>query len=74
MTQSSQHSFSTSGQSRGGGLVTSDCVRRSTVFGRVAVTYVQGSPKGGGALGTLGVTNTRLAPVPPNERGYIYAG
>ena len=39
------------------------CAGRSNSAG-VAVTYVQGSPKGGGALGTLGVTNTRLLPVP----------
>jgi hypothetical protein len=62
-----KHTDRTCGQSRGGGFVTSDGVRRSKIFGRVAVTYVQGSPKGGGALGTLGVTNTRLSPVPPSK-------
>lgn len=68
IAQSQQHSFLTCGQSRGGGLVTSDGERRSNVFGRVAVAYVQGSPKGGGALGSLGVTSTRLAPAPSNEK------
>jgi len=60
------HNFTTRGQSRGGGVGTSESRRRSNVFGRVAVTYVQGTPKGGGALGLLGVPNTRLASVPPN--------
>jgi hypothetical protein len=62
----SNHSSCTRGMSRGGGVVTSDCIRRSKLFGRVAVTHVQGSPKGGGALGMLGVTNARLSPVPPS--------
>lgn len=66
---SSNHNNSTNGQFRWGGFVTSYCVRRSRLLGRVAVAYVQGSPKGGGALGTLGVTNTRLRPVPPFEMG-----
>lgn len=60
-----QHSKGTCGQSRGGGVVTSDSIRRSRSLGRVAVTHVQGPPKGGGALGMLGVTNTRLRSVPP---------
>lgn len=59
-----QHSFNTNGQSRWGGLVTSHGERRSMLFDRVAVAYVQGSPKGGGALGSLGVTSTRFRPVP----------
>ena len=41
------------------------------MFGRVVVTYVQGSPKGGGAQGLLGVTSTRLWPGPPIEIGGI---
>lgn len=54
------------GQSRRGGVETSNSRRRSnTIFGRVAVTHVQGSPKGGGALGLLRVSNTRLSSVPP---------
>lgn len=55
-----QHSCRTRGQSRGGGLVPSNSERRSKQFGRVAVAYVQGPPKGGGALGSLKGTNTRL--------------
>jgi hypothetical protein len=62
----SNHSSCTRGMSRGGGVGTSDCIRRSKLFGRVAVTHVQGSPKGGGALGMLGVPNARLSPVPPS--------
>lgn len=54
------HKVVTCGQSRGGGLTTSNSTRRSSYLGRVAVTYVQGLPKGGGALGVLGVVNTRL--------------
>ena len=69
ITNTSPHTFVTCGQSRGGGLVTSDSRRRSTCFGRVAVTYVQGPPKGGGALGLLEVTSTRLTPVPPQIEG-----
>lgn len=61
----SPHIGLTCGQSRGGGVVTSDSRRRSRFLGRVAVTHVQGPPKGVGALGLLEVTNTRLAPVPP---------
>ena len=61
------HNFTIRGQSRGGGLVTSNGVRRSNVFGRVAVTHVQGPPKGGGALGAPRVTSTRLASVPPSN-------
>ena len=62
------HTTTTCGQSCRRGLVTSHGERRSKHFGRVAVAYVQGSPKGGGALGSLGVTSTRLAPVPPRNR------
>ena len=65
----SPHTNATCGQSRRGGFVTSNSVRRSRFLGRVAVAYVQGPPKGGGALGTLGVTNTRLRPVPPTSKG-----
>jgi hypothetical protein len=64
-----KHTSSTCGQSRRGGVGTSNGGRRSNVFGRVAVTHVQGSPKGGGALGPPGVPNTRLAPVPPDRIG-----
>lgn len=63
------HSLPTCGKLRGGGVVTSDSRRRSISFGRVAVTHVQGSPKGGGALGLLEVTNTRLSPVPSQMMG-----
>lgn len=59
------HSSNTSGQSRWGGLVTSNSERRSRFLGRVVVAHVQGSPKGGDALGSLMVTSTRLRPVPP---------
>lgn len=65
----SPHSYRTCGQSRGGGLVTSHCERRSRSLGRVVVAYVQGSPKGGDALGSLRVTSTRLGPVPPFMNG-----
>lgn len=61
------HSNTTCGQSRRGGLVTSHCERRSSFLGRVVVAHVQGSPKGGDALGSLGVTSTRLCPVPPSH-------
>lgn len=61
----SPHTNITSGQFRWGGVVTSNCARRSRFLGRVAVTHVQGPPKGGGALGALKVTTTRLRPVPP---------
>lgn len=63
------HRKATSGQSRWGGLVTSHSERRSRSLGRAAVAYVQGSPKGGGALGSLGVTSARLRPVPPHSMG-----
>ena len=66
-----KHTTATCGQSRSGGLVTSHGERRSKHFGRVAVAYVQGSPKGGGALGSLGVTSTRLTPVPPDQMGVL---
>lgn len=69
MPQQSPHRSTTCGQSRKGGLVTSHRERRSSFLGRVAVAYVQGSPKGGGALGSLEVTSTRLAPVPPDRLG-----
>lgn len=62
-----QHSIHTCGQSRGGGVGTSSRARRSKAFGRVAVTHVQGSPKGGGALCVRRVPNARLVPVPPQE-------
>lgn len=63
------HSNRTCGQSRGGGVRTSKRTRRSRFLGRVAVTHVQGSPKGGGALCVRRVLNTRLAPVPPSYWG-----
>ena len=66
---SGQHTTNSCGTSRSRGLETSNSRRRSNVFGRVAVTHVQGSPKGGGALGLLRVSNTRLAPVPPDRLG-----
>lgn len=59
------HSVATCGQSRGGGVRTSNSRRRSRSLGRVVVAHVQGSPKGGDALGLLRVLNTRLRPVPP---------
>lgn len=62
----SPHIGLTCGQSRGGGVRTSKRTRRSRFLGRVAVTHVQGSPKGGGALCVRRVLNTRLAPVPPS--------
>lgn len=65
----SPHTDFTCGQSRRGGVETSNSVRRSRFLGRVAVAYVQGSPKGGGALGTLRVSTTRLWPVPPFKMG-----
>lgn len=55
-----QHSRGTRGKSREGGVETSNRTRRSKQFGRVAVTYVQGSPKGGDALCVRKVSNTRL--------------
>lgn len=64
-SQSSPHSYPTSGQSRWGGVRTSNSRRRSRFLGRVVVAYVQGSPKGGDALGLLRVLNTRLRSVPP---------
>ena len=63
------HSTVTCGKFRKGGVGTSHCTRRSNFFGRVAVAYVQGSPKGGGALCVRRVPNTRLAPVPPSQLG-----
>ena len=54
------HTPTTRGLSRGGGLITSRRAGRSKQFGRVAVTHVQGSPKGGGALHACGVINARL--------------
>ncbi len=71
ITKASPHTARTCGQSRGGRVGTSQSRRRSISFGRVAVTYVQGSPKGGGALGLLGVPNTRLMPVPPYSEGVL---
>jgi hypothetical protein len=67
------HNSSTRGQSREGGLVTSQSERRSRFLGRAAVAYVQGSPKGGGALGSLMVTSARLWPVPPHSTGDDHA-
>ena len=52
----------------GGGVETSRHTGRSRYLGRVAVTHVQGSPKGGGALSVCRVSNTRLCPVPPYDR------
>lgn len=63
------HITTSCGQSRSGGFTTSNSRRRSSFLGRVAVAYVQGSPKGGGALGLLRVVNTRLRPVPPDQMG-----
>lgn len=57
------------GQSRRGGVGTSNSRRRSSILGRVVVAYVQGSPKGGDALGLLRVPNTRLRSGPPFNRG-----
>lgn len=62
------HRRSTCGQSHGGGLITSCRTHRSRFLGRVAVAYVQGSPKGGGALCVRRVISTRLRPVPPLNR------
>lgn len=62
----SKHTNHTCGQSREGGLETSNSTRRSKQFGRVVVTYVQGSPKGGDALSVLRVSSTRLLPAPPS--------
>lgn len=64
----SPHSSLTCGQSRSGGVGTSNSRRRSRFLGRVVVAHVQGSPKGGGALGLLDVPNTRLCSVPPQRR------
>lgn len=59
------HSRHTCGQSRRRGLISSYGERRSKhAFGRVVVTHVQGSPKGGDALGSPGEINTRLRSVP----------
>lgn len=65
------HSTITCGQSRGGGVRTSIRERRSRFLGRVAVAHVQGSPKGGGALGSLEVLTTRLWSVPPSNGGKV---
>ena len=65
----SNHTGITCGQSRRGGFTTSNRTRRSSLLGRVAVAYVQGSPKGGGALCVRRVVNTRLCPVPPSDKG-----
>lgn len=63
------HSYTTCGQSRRGGVETSSRTRRSRFLGRVAVAYVQGSLKGGGALCVRRVSNTRLCPEPsPREK------
>lgn len=62
------HSNLTCGQSRRGGVGTSESRRRSRFLGRVVVAHVQGSPKGGDALGLLRVPNTRLCSVPPIGR------
>jgi hypothetical protein len=59
---STPHSRLTCGQSRGGGLIPSRRKLRSRFLGRVAVTHVQGSPKGGGALCLRRGINTRLRP------------
>jgi hypothetical protein len=64
----SPHSSLTCGQSRRGGLVTSHSERLPSFLGRVVVAHVQGSPKGGDALGSLEVTSTRLCSVPPERR------
>lgn len=63
------HRKVTSGQSRWGGVRTSNRTRRSRFLGRVAVAHVQGSPKGGGALCVRRVLNTRLRPVPQHSMG-----
>lgn len=69
VTPSGQHTQDSCGQSRSRGVGTSAAhAPVETCFGRVAVTHVQGSPKGGGALCVRRVPNTRLAPVPPHER------
>ncbi|CAH0497227.1 hypothetical protein [Novosphingobium sp. CECT 9465] len=62
------HRSVTNGPSRWGGVRTSNSRRRSRFLGRVVVAHVQGSPKGGDALGLLRVLNTRLCPVPPLRR------
>lgn len=74
-SQSSPHSWRTSGQSRWGGVETSNHRRRSSSLGRVAVTMSKALPKGGSALCLCRVSNTRLRPVPPSygEAG-LYRG
>lgn len=67
--QCCQHSHRTCGMSCRGGLIPSQGERRSMHFGRVAVMHVQGSPKDGGALGSLRGINARLSPVPPDRWG-----
>lgn len=69
----SPHTNRSCGQSRSGGFTTSKRTRRSRILGRVAVAYVQGSPKGAGALCVRRVVNTRLQPVPPNIKGANHA-
>ena len=54
-------------------METSNRTRRSKLFGRVVVAYVQGLPKGGGALCVRRVSNTRLSLVPLNTPGGINA-
>lgn len=69
----SPHTNLSCGQSRSGGFTTSNRTRRSRFLGRVAVAYVQGSPKGGGALCVRRVVNTRLRPVPPCRlEGFVH--
>lgn len=73
------HSNSTSGQSRWGGVGTSQRAHRSRLLGRVVAAHVQGSPKGGDALCVRRVPNTRLCPVPPLrkeahlDRGHVFS-
>ncbi len=67
----SPHTSSSFGMSRSRGFTTSNRTRRSSLLGRVAVAYVQGSPKGGGALCVRRVVNTRLTPVPPDQMGVL---
>lgn len=70
-TANPPHTNITCGQSRRRGFTTSNRTRRSSLLGRVAVAYVQGSPKGGGALCVRRVVNTRLWSVPPINREAI---
>lgn len=66
-SQPSPHTSGTSGQSRWGGVETSNHRRRSSSLGRVAVTMSKALPKGGSALCLCRVSNTRLRPVPPSH-------